>query len=174
MWRSLLLGVVSFPLAFLAFLIGWSAQSFKAGVVAGSCVLALGFVAAIAVLLTTRKLSTVDIFLPIPIAALWSLILTAVSVGAGAFTAPACIGSAILFSVCLWMIRQGKLSNSWAIVPATIFIYEMLPVNIPGPFDDYFSFGGDAAFLLLQGVMYQVGKDRAGLEGPDVRPQLNP
>jgi hypothetical protein len=174
MWKSLLLGLVSFPLSFLAFLIGWSAQSFKTGVVAGSCVLALGFVAAIAVLLTTRKLSTVDIFLPIPVAALWSGILTVVSVGAEAFTAPACIGSAILFSICLWMIRQGKLSNTWAIVPATVFIYEMLPINIPGPFDDYFSFGGDAAFLLLQGIMYTFGQDRAGLEAPDFGKQLNP
>jgi hypothetical protein len=174
MWRSLLLGLVSFPLSFLAFLIGWSAQSFKTGVVTGLCVLALGFVGAIVILLSTRRLSTADIFLPIPIAVLWSAILAVLSVGAEAFTAPACIGSAILFSACLWMIRQGRLATSWAIVPATIFIYEMLPINIPGPFDDYFSFGGDAAFLLLQGIMYSVGKDRTELESPDAGKQLNP
>jgi hypothetical protein len=173
MWRSLLLGIVSFPLSFLAFLIGWVAgDSFKTGVIVGLCVLALGFLGAITTLLLTRHLSTVDIFLPIPLAVVWSLLLTVLTGGVEGFTAPACIGSAILFSACLWMIRQGRSSNSWAIVPAIVFIYEMLPINIPGSFDDYFSFGGDAAFLLMQGIAYSV-RTRAGLGSADTEKRLN-
>ncbi len=94
--------------------------------------------------------------------------------GGNAFTAPACIGSAILLSINLWMVRQGKFAKSWAIIPITVFIYEMLPVNIPGPFDDYFSFGGDAAVLLLQGAMYTFRKESAPLDAAEPTRRLYP
>lgn len=160
MWRSLLLGLVSLPLSAIAFFIGLAAQDFKTGVIAGFSVLALGLAGSVAILLSIRRLSTGDIFLPIPLAVAWSGLLAVLSIGTELVTAPACIGSAILFSACLWMVREGELPRAWAVVPAMIFVYEMLPVNIPGPFDDYFSFGGDAAYLLVQGIMYSIGDRR--------------
>ncbi len=157
MWRSLLLGAISIPLSFVAFLIGWSAGSFKTGLISGLCVFVLFFLAAIVVLLFTRRISPVDVFLPIPIAVLWSVILIPFSLGTEVFTAPSCIGSAILLSMSLWMIRKGDLPNAWAVIPATVFAYEMLPINIPGPFDDWFAFGGDAVYLLVQGILLANG-----------------
>src|SRR5580693_103614 len=45
MWKSLLIGFVSLPLSALALLIAWlAAGSFKAGMIAGACVFALGIV----------------------------------------------------------------------------------------------------------------------------------
>ncbi len=173
MWKSLVIGFISLPLSALAFVIGWAAGTVKVGVIACACVLALGWAAAAIMLFTIRSLSLIDVFLPIPAAVVWSLLLTAVNVGE-AFTVPTCIGSAILLSISLWMVRQGKFPRSWAIIPITVFIYEMLPVNIPGPFDDYFSFTGDAAVLLLQGAMYTFRKESLPVGAGDSNRRLNP
>ena len=35
--------------------------------------------------------------------------------------------------------------KTWIIFPTIVFLYEMLPVSIPGPFDDFFAFGGSCA-----------------------------
>ncbi len=79
MWKSLVVGFVSMPLSGLALVIGWASGGFKTGGVAGACVLALGWAAAAVLLFTIRHLSLVDVFLPIPAAVVWSLLLTAVS-----------------------------------------------------------------------------------------------
>ena len=56
-----------------------------------------------------------------------------------------------LRSMALYKMR--KVHPGWLILPAVTFLYEMLPVNIPGPFDDYFAFGGSAFYLVFQAIL---------------------
>lgn len=156
MWKSVLLAVASLPASLIAFGIGWASTSVRVGVVAGLSTLFVCWALAIVLLLFTRRFSAVDVFLPVPIAILWSMMLFPLSLGTELFTAPSCIGSAVVLSVCLWMIRHNKMPVTWAILPAVIFLYEMLPINVPGPFDDWFAFGGDVTVLLFQGLAYTL------------------
>ncbi|MBF0503341.1 MAG: hypothetical protein HQM09_24695 [Candidatus Riflebacteria bacterium] len=90
--------------------------------------------------------------LPVPVAVIWSLVLMPFEFGANAFSMPAAIGSAMCLSLCLWMSR-GTQDRKWLILPTICFLYEMLPVNIPGPFDDYFAFGGTFVTTVMMKFM---------------------
>jgi hypothetical protein len=156
MWKGLLVGCVSVPFALVSFLLALVTWNAKVGFAVGLSMLLASWVVAVVMVLTTRRFSIFDVFLPIPVAVAWSFILTIFSLGGNAFAAPACIGSALLLSACLWMIQRGRFPVYWAILPIITFMYEMLPVNVPGPFDDWFAFGGDGAFLVLQGIVYSL------------------
>jgi hypothetical protein len=97
-----------------------------------------------------RKLSLVDVFLPLIFSVVWTVLLIPLSLGTEVFTAPAAIGSGFLLTLCLWRYyNNNQIGKYWLIFPVIVYMYEMLPVNIPGPFDDYFSFGGDVASTIL-------------------------
>jgi hypothetical protein len=150
MWRSLLVGCTTIPIAVLSGLAVGATYGWRSGIVAFSALFGSGLIIAMVILLKTRNLSRVDLWLPVPIAIIWSTILSIFSVGSELFTAPACIGSAFLFSLSLSTARKFGQSDAWVIAPALVFMYEMLPINIPGPFDDYFSFGGTATIVVIQ------------------------
>jgi hypothetical protein len=168
MWKSFVFGAMSVPCSIVAFALGWAVAGVRMGIIYGLAVLLVCWTLAAVTLLFTRRVSPVDVFLPIPIAIVWSLLMMLVSAGADVFTAPACIGSAILLSACLWMIRAGHLPAVWAVFPAIVFAYEMLPINIPGPFDDWFAFGGDVTVLLWQGAVFALRRHAAHV-APDGR-----
>jgi hypothetical protein len=155
MWKSFVLIGISIPLAFLALLIFWIAYSWRAGFIAGASVLALCLIAATLMIFVVKTISLVDVFLPLVFSVVWSVLLIPLSLGEEIFTAPTAIGSGFLLTLCLWMVyhNNGKGKN-WLIFPIIVYIYEMLPVNIPGPFDDYFAFGGDVVCTLL---LYSTG-----------------
>jgi hypothetical protein len=150
MWRALLVGCTGLPLAVLAGVVVGAGYGWRAGIVAFAIALALALIVAMIILLKTPHLSRVDLWLPVPVAILWSAILSVFSVGSELFTAPACIGSAFLFSLSLSTARKFHQSDAWVIAPALVFMYEMLPINIPGPVDDYLSFGGTATIVAIQ------------------------
>jgi hypothetical protein len=150
MWKSLLVVVVSAPLSIAVGLAFWAAQSWKAGLVACFSTFAACLVAATLLAFFTRRLTLVDVFLPLIFSVLWSLILMPFSLGSDLFTAPAAIGSGMLLTWCLWRVyHEGGEGRKWLIFPILVYVYEMLPINIPGPFDDYFALSGDLACVLL-------------------------
>lgn len=154
MWKSLLLVVISAPLSVAVGLAFWAAQSLRAGLAAGFATLAACLVAATLLAFFTRRFTLVDVFLPLVFSVVWSLILTPLSLGSDLFTAPAAIGSGMLLTWCLWRVyhqggQDGGIGRMWLILPILVYIYEMLPINIPGPFDDYFALSGDLACVLL-------------------------
>jgi hypothetical protein len=138
------------PLAIIVGVIAWVAHDWRLAVALFCATYGIGITVAMVILLRTRKLSLVDLWLPVPVAILWSALLSIVSVGAEVFTAPACIGSAFVFSLSLSTARKFNQSSAWTIAPALVFIYEMLPINLPGPVDDYLSFGGAATLFAIQ------------------------
>lgn len=150
MWKSLLLVVVSAPLSIALGLAFWVAQGWKVGLIACFSTFAVCLAAATLMAFLTRRLTLFDVFLPVIFSVTWSAILAPFSLGADLFTAPAAIGAGLLLTLCLWNeYHENGQGRKWLILPILVYIYEMLPVNIPGPFDDYFALSGDIACVIL-------------------------
>ena len=154
MWKSLLLVVVSAPVSVSLGLAVWIGSNWKAGLITCCCTFAACLVIASVMAFFMRRLTLVDVFLPVAFSVIWSLILVPFSLSADLFTAPAAIGSGLLLTLCLWKVyHEGGGDRKWLIFPILVYIYEMLPVNLPGPFDDYFALTGDVAFYMLHQIM---------------------
>jgi hypothetical protein len=150
MWKSLLLVVISAPLSLAIGLAFWAAQGWRSGVIACCGAFAVCLVAATLLAFFTRRFTLLDVFLPVVFSVIWSLLLMPFSLGADLFTAPAAIGSGMLLTWCLWRVYHGEVEGrKWLIFPILVYVYEMLPINIPGAFDDYFALSGDLACVLL-------------------------
>ena len=163
MWKSLLLVVVSVPVSIALGIAVWAGESWKAGLIASSCTFAFCLLAATFMAFFTRRFTLFDVFLPVVFSVVWSAVLMPFSLGSDLFTAPAAIGSGLMLTLCLWKAyhEQGE-SRRWLIFPILVYIYEMLPINLPGPFDDYFALTGDVACFIL----YQLaGAHRRQLPG---------
>jgi hypothetical protein len=150
MWKSILLLLMAVPLSIALFFIFWATYNWRAAVIAGSSTFALCLVGATLLLLFTRSFSLFDVFLPLIFSVLWSLFLVPFSLGVEIFYAPSAIGAGIILTLCLWRTYHNDgAGKQWLIFPLLVYIYEMLPINIPGPFDDYFAFGGDIVYAIL-------------------------
>ena len=154
MWKSLLVVVVSAPLSIAVGLAFWVAQNWRAGLIACFSTFAVCLVAATLLAFFTRRFTLVDVFLPLIFSVLWSLILMPLSLGAELFAAPAAIGSGMLLTWCLWRVYHESGPNAsadrkWLIFPILVYVYAMLPIHIPGAFDDHFALSGDLACVLL-------------------------
>ena len=147
MWKSILLIIVGIPLAgFLAIIVGLSV-SWRAGIIASCSTLAICIMTATLMLFFLKRFSLIDVFLPLLFSVVWSLMLIPLTLGAEIFSAPAAIGAGFILTLCLWRVHQNEaLGKKWLIFPILVYMYEMLPVNIPGPFDDYFALGGETSF----------------------------
>lgn len=148
MWRTLALGAVSFPVTILAFIIGWVARDIRLGLLAGAVVFTLFFLALVISLFFIKNYSYLDAVLPAVFAVLWSLALAPFSFGLSLFSAPMFICAAALLGGCMAIAKRFALERSWLLFPAVVFLYEMLPVNIPGKFDDMFALTGALAYSL--------------------------
>ncbi|MDD2805271.1 MAG: hypothetical protein PHV33_06920 [Elusimicrobiales bacterium] len=159
MWKSFAIAALSFPFTALSFLIGWAAADVKTGLLAGAAVFTVFFTAAVVNLFFVKTYSYADAALPAVFAALWSLALAPFSLGLSVFSAPAFVGAGLLLGACLAIAKRWKTSPWLLALPAAVFFYEMLPVNIPGFVDDTLALS--AAFLavgrqVLKGALPQI------------------
>ena len=150
MWRSFAIAALAFPSSLLAFLIGWAAKDIRAGLLAGAVVFTVLFAAAAVGLLLLRKYSYADAALPPVFAAAWSLALAPFSIGASLFSAPAFIAAGLLLGACMALAKRYATGLRWLLLPVLVFLYEMLPLNLPGPVDDALAVGSAAGAVLLQ------------------------
>ena len=150
MFRSLVIGVLSFPFSLLAFFIGWAGRDLRFGVLAGAVIFTGFFLAAAVNLFFIKTYSYAEAAFPAVFAILWSLALAPFSFGASLFSAPAFIGAGLMLGVCMVIGKRYRMGSSWLIFPALVFLYEMLPINIPGPIDDTFALTGSAGVVLAQ------------------------
>lgn len=150
MWKSLLLVAVSVPVSIALGIAAWAAANWKAGLITSCSTFAACLVIATLMAFFTRRLTLFDVFLPVVFSALWSLLLVPFSLGSDLFTAPAAIGAGLLLTLCLWKAyHEPGESRRWLIFPILVYVYEMLPINLPGPLDDYFALTGDVACFIL-------------------------
>jgi len=150
MWKGILVMFAAVPLAFTAAGILWAAFDWRTGLVAGGTTFGLCLLLAIVMLLFTKHYTLGDVFLPTVFAIVWSVLLFPLSLGTSLFSAPAAIGSGLVLSACLWKAYHDQgVGRRWLILPITVFLYEMIPLNIPGAFDDYMAFGGQVTNAAL-------------------------
>jgi len=149
MWRTLAIGLLSFPFTALAFIVGWAAKDLRTGLLAGAVVFTVFFIAQLVSLAFIRTYEYADAALPPVFSVLWSLALAPFSFGASLFSAPAFIGAGALLSGCMALAKYYGTEKKWIWFPAVVFLYEMLPINIPGQFDDMFALAGSAGYTLM-------------------------
>lgn len=152
MWKSFAVAFLSFPFTALAFAAGWALADVRTGLLAGAAMFTVFFLAAAVNLFFVKSYSYADALLPAAFAALWSLALAPFSLGLSVFSAPAFIASGMLLGACMAAVKRWPLSPWMLALPAAVFIYEMLPVNIPGFVDDTLALGGAFAVVLRQAV----------------------
>ena len=150
MWRSFAIATLAFPASLLAFVIGWAARDLRAGLLSAAVAFTVFFAAAAVSLLLVRKFSYADAALPPAFAVGWSLALAPFSFAASLFSAPAFIAAGLMLGACMALARRYATGLKWLLLPALVFLYEMLPLNLPGPVDDALAVGGAAGAVLLQ------------------------
>ncbi|HOI43183.1 MAG TPA: hypothetical protein PK523_09580, partial [Elusimicrobiales bacterium] len=135
----------------------------RTGVLAAAVGFTVFFFAAVGSLFFVRRFTYLDAALPVVFAALWSLALAPFSFGASLFSAPFFIGAAALLGVCIAVTARWDTHKGWLTLPALVFLYEMLPINIPGPVDDTFSLTaslGAVAALFFKRVLPEIPRSR--------------
>ncbi len=157
MWKSLVLVGLAGPLALALGILFWALRDWRAGVIAACCTVAVCLVSATLLVFLRPRFTLFDVFLPVGFSVVWSALLVPLSLGSDLFTAPAAIGSGLILSLCLWKVyHDGGGNRKWLILPILVYLYEMLPINLPGPFDDYFALSGDVVAAILFQVASQV------------------
>ena len=96
-----------------------------------------------------KNLTVVDCVLPLPIGAMSALLFAPVSLFAGSvFSAVTCLGASLLLSIMLLMYRAKKIYGVMLVVPFLVFIYELLPIELPTDLDNVLCLGGSAVDCL--------------------------
>lgn len=150
MWKSLVLILIAGPLALVLGILFWTTYNWRAGVIAACCTIAACLVLATLLVFFRPRFTLFDVFLPVVFSVVWSLMLMPLSLGSDLFAAPAAIGSGLILTLCLWKVyHDGGRDRKWLILPILVYLYEMLPINLPGPFDDYFALSGDVVAAIL-------------------------
>ena len=140
MCKSVLIFGLAIPFSLIGLVIGWIDKGFKFGILVALIIFGIFSLIAVIKLFFIKELSYLDVFFPIPLALLWSMVLTPFTLGEDIFSVPAVVGSAFILTLSLWKVKQSKGSIAWIIIPVLGFIYEMLPINIINPFFEYIGF----------------------------------
>lgn len=90
-----------------------------------------------------KNLTVTDCILPIPIGVMSAFLFAPVSLFAGSiFSAATCLGASLLLSIMLLMYRAKKIHGGMLVIPFLVFIYELLPIELPTDLDNLLCLGG--------------------------------
>lgn len=148
--------VFSIPASILAFLMVWIGTdwNWKIGLISACAVVLIALIVALYFILTIEELGWLDVFLPVPFAIIWSIMMSPFLliglITGDLFQTPAFMGTALILTLSLWMVKQGDMPHKWLIIPILSFMYEMLPIYIPGSFDNLFALGGAGISSMIQ------------------------
>lgn len=89
-----------------------------------------------------RRLSWLVIALPLAVTLPWVAVMSAFKFVEDVFSIPGALTAAFLLSSVLLAIRRKGLPLGWALLPLLCWVYECLPLTLPGPFDEMLAVGG--------------------------------
>jgi hypothetical protein len=89
-----------------------------------------------------KRPSWLIIALPMVITIPWVAIMSPFKFVEDVFSIPAALTSAFLLSSVLLAIRRKNLPFKWALLPLLCWLYECLPITLPGPIDEFLAVGG--------------------------------
>lgn len=149
----------------------WLGSGIWTGIIWGILGLIVALCGAVAIG-TSEKRGTVtalDCILPIPISIFCGIIFAPVRLFVVDFFSPVtCIGSGLLFSLALIMFRSNRLDETPLWIIGMVFLYEILPINLPTPLDDVLCLGGQATLLFLKAPIKGVASG-ALLKGKPIK-----
>jgi hypothetical protein len=103
----------------------------------------VGIILTIIIVNTAKKLTTIDCILPLIISIICAVIFAPLHLlQAEIFSIMTCIGSGFIFSMTLFYYKAKKIGGGWLIIPALVFCYEILPINLPTEIDNFICLGG--------------------------------
>jgi hypothetical protein len=158
MVRSLLFLILGFIFGLMGAVIGLIWGDWKIALTVFLSFSCVSFVAASISLFYIRTLSWIDVFFPFIISIPWTLLLLPLKIPTQLFAAPSAIGAGLLLTCSLWITKSRGGSYGWLVLPVGIWLYEMLPISIPGPLDDLFALGSQATAFTLQIIKSQANK----------------
>ena len=141
-------GTIAACASFLCALLGGIGVGLQSGIGMGILVgLALFIVllgVAVYLMNNAKRLTVLDCILPIPIGAIAAVLFAPISLFAGSvFSAVTCLGASLLLSIMLFLYRAKKIHGGFLVIPFLVFVYEILPIELPTDIDNFLSLGGD-------------------------------
>jgi hypothetical protein len=158
MVRSLIFLLLGFILGTIGFMIGLIWGDWKIALTVFLSFFGVSIIAASISILTIRTLSWSDVFFPFIVSIPWTILLLPLKLPTQLFAAPAAIGAGLLLTCSLWITKSRGGSYGWLVWPVGIWLYEMLPLSIPGPIDDFFALGSQATVFTIQIIKSQANK----------------
>jgi hypothetical protein len=169
MMRTLAVGCLTPLLALLSFAVGWLAKDWQVGLIATLVTFGVGIVLMAVSLLWIRRITWPDVLAPVVFSIPWTLLLLPLKLVTADFIPGTFVVAAMFLSACLWMYKEERITREFLILPTLVFLYEMLPINIPGPIDDFLCLTGSAGSTVVGRIKaLAVGRTRALSAQPSV------
>lgn len=158
--RTLLIGILCFILGIIAFFIGWLITGqWKLGLIATLVVFSIGAIGCCISFMCFKKLGWSDVFLPLIFSVFWSILMFPLKVATDLFAAPYFIIAGIMLTACLWLYKNERIGKGFLVAPIICYCYEMLPITIPGPIDNFLSIAGGVGGTVIAVVAACIKSD---------------
>ena len=119
------------------------------GILTGIVLLIILMIGSAYIMNTAKQLTVVDCLLPLPIGAISAFLFMPVGfISASFFSAVTCLGASLFLTIMLFMYRAKKVPGWFLLIPFFVFIYEILPIELPTDLDNFFCFGGNGINLV--------------------------
>lgn len=89
-----------------------------------------------------RALSWAAVFLPVVLTIPWVMLLAPLKLIEDVFSIPAAFAAAGLLTLVLAAVKRGRVPRKWIILPLLCWLYECLPITLPGPVDNILTVSG--------------------------------
>jgi hypothetical protein len=87
-------------------------------------------------------LSWAAVFLPIILTVPWVLLLAPLKLIEDVFSIPSALAASVLLTLVLVAVKRRRVPRKWIILPLLCWLYECLPITLPGPLDNLLTVGG--------------------------------
>lgn len=116
---------------------------------------------------TASGLTVVDCLLPLLISIVCGVVFAPIALfSASVFSFATCIYSGLLLSLTLFSYKYRSLDDKYLIMPICVFVYEILPIELPTDLDNIFALGGNT-------INYYFVLTNAGVKPKSIK-QNNP
>lgn len=130
------------------------------GLLTGILLLAVLLCGSVYLMNNAKQLTVSDCIMPLPIGALSAFLFAPVGLMEGNFFSVAtCLGASLFLTIMLFLYKSKKIGAKWLILPFLVFIYELLPIDLPTDLDNFLSLGGNGVNLLLAKLFSPANKN---------------
>lgn len=123
------------------------------GILSGLVILLALIAVSVHLMNTAKNLTVLDCILPIPIGAVSAFLFAPISLAGGSiFSALTCMGASLLLTIMLFLYKSKRIYAGWLVIPFLVFIYELLPIELPTDLDNLLCLGGNGVNFMIANV----------------------